>query len=334
MARAIRADAARRARRSASGSSTSTAATSSTTTSARTWSGASSSRAAARPTSGEAMAGVREAAVVAAAAVRPAVNGRRSRRAHGRRSSLGWRCRACRLRLRVRVRPRRRADSIRRVSAITSTCRRGSSITTRRSPRSRDDCCGGEFPDWTAIIRWPVTRHWVNAHPIGDAILHRAVLRGRARAHAVDQPLARRLHALLPARRRTGRAVLDRRRSLVSRPRAARVTSATRVTAATLVDAPARHEPLSLRDVRQLVEPRVLVPLFAAFLYLTDRWHDTPSDPADTRSCSALVSRPHRPGRATRTSCSRSSSRSTASAAGRACARASPSCRASRQVAD
>jgi hypothetical protein len=34
-----------------------------------------------------------------------------------------------------------------------------------------DDCCGGEFPGWTAIIRWPVTHHWVNAHPIGEAIL-------------------------------------------------------------------------------------------------------------------------------------------------------------------
>ena len=34
-----------------------------------------------------------------------------------------------------------------------------------------DDCCGGEFPGWTAIIRWPLTRQWVNAHPIGEAIL-------------------------------------------------------------------------------------------------------------------------------------------------------------------
>lgn len=33
------------------------------------------------------------------------------------------------------------------------------------------DCCGGEFPQYTAIIRWPRTRRWVNAHPIGVAIL-------------------------------------------------------------------------------------------------------------------------------------------------------------------
>ena len=33
------------------------------------------------------------------------------------------------------------------------------------------DCCGGEFPAFTAIIRWPGTRRWVNAHPIGVAVL-------------------------------------------------------------------------------------------------------------------------------------------------------------------
>ena len=33
------------------------------------------------------------------------------------------------------------------------------------------DCCGGEFPAFTAIIRWPDTRRWVNAHPIGVAVM-------------------------------------------------------------------------------------------------------------------------------------------------------------------
>jgi hypothetical protein len=33
------------------------------------------------------------------------------------------------------------------------------------------DCCGGEFDPFTAIIRWPGTGRWVNAHPIGVAIL-------------------------------------------------------------------------------------------------------------------------------------------------------------------
>ena len=33
------------------------------------------------------------------------------------------------------------------------------------------DCCGGEFPDSTAIIRWPGTGRWVNAHPIGVAVM-------------------------------------------------------------------------------------------------------------------------------------------------------------------
>lgn len=33
------------------------------------------------------------------------------------------------------------------------------------------DCCAGAFPEYTAIIRWPGTRRWVNAHPIGVAIM-------------------------------------------------------------------------------------------------------------------------------------------------------------------
>jgi hypothetical protein len=34
-----------------------------------------------------------------------------------------------------------------------------------------DDCCGGEFPASTAIVRWPGTNRWVNAHPIGVAVM-------------------------------------------------------------------------------------------------------------------------------------------------------------------
>lgn len=34
-----------------------------------------------------------------------------------------------------------------------------------------DDCCGGEFPEWSAITRWPHTYRWVDPHPIGEAIL-------------------------------------------------------------------------------------------------------------------------------------------------------------------
>lgn len=33
-----------------------------------------------------------------------------------------------------------------------------------------DDCCGGEYPEFTSIIRWPTTGRWVNAHPIGVAV--------------------------------------------------------------------------------------------------------------------------------------------------------------------
>ncbi|HYT76725.1 MAG TPA: hypothetical protein VEL79_18355 [Vicinamibacterales bacterium] len=34
-----------------------------------------------------------------------------------------------------------------------------------------DDCCGGTFPEWSAITRWPRTHRWVDAHPIGEAVL-------------------------------------------------------------------------------------------------------------------------------------------------------------------
>jgi hypothetical protein len=34
-----------------------------------------------------------------------------------------------------------------------------------------DDCCGGEFPAFTAIVRWPGTNRWVDAHPVGVAVL-------------------------------------------------------------------------------------------------------------------------------------------------------------------
>ena len=33
------------------------------------------------------------------------------------------------------------------------------------------DCCGGEFPAYTVIIKWPSTGAWVNPHPIGVAVL-------------------------------------------------------------------------------------------------------------------------------------------------------------------
>lgn len=33
------------------------------------------------------------------------------------------------------------------------------------------ECCGGTYPAWTAIIRWPATGAWVSAHPIGVSVL-------------------------------------------------------------------------------------------------------------------------------------------------------------------
>jgi hypothetical protein len=34
-----------------------------------------------------------------------------------------------------------------------------------------DDCCGGRFPDWTAMTRSPRTGRWLNPHPVGVAVL-------------------------------------------------------------------------------------------------------------------------------------------------------------------
>jgi hypothetical protein len=43
------------------------------------------------------------------------------------------------------------------------------------------DCCGGVYPASTAIVRRPTTRRWVNAHPIGVAVMQ-APLFGLAHA--------------------------------------------------------------------------------------------------------------------------------------------------------
>ena len=32
------------------------------------------------------------------------------------------------------------------------------------------DCCGGTFPEYTTMVRWPSTGRWVNPHPIGVAV--------------------------------------------------------------------------------------------------------------------------------------------------------------------
>lgn len=46
------------------------------------------------------------------------------------------------------------------------------------------DCCGGEFPSYSAIIRWPGTRRWVNPHPIGVALMQAPFF---AAAHAMTR---------------------------------------------------------------------------------------------------------------------------------------------------
>ena len=67
--------------------------------------------------------------------------------------------------------PRRHADSIRRLLVLRLPAGVVRFTTIRRLPRSPTTAAAASFPAWTAIIRWPVTRHWVDAHPIGEAIL-------------------------------------------------------------------------------------------------------------------------------------------------------------------
>jgi hypothetical protein len=37
--------------------------------------------------------------------------------------------------------------------------------------KTAEDCCGGEFPIFSMLIRWPGTSRWVNPHPMGEALM-------------------------------------------------------------------------------------------------------------------------------------------------------------------
>ena len=104
-----------------------------------------------------------------------------------------WRSRRSvpgRLRLRLRDRARRPADPLRRLQLL----RLPAVVVHLPRPVARggrrDDCCGGEFPAYTAIIRWPGTRRWVECASDRRRRHAGAVLRRRARADEVDEPLA------------------------------------------------------------------------------------------------------------------------------------------------
>ena len=201
------------------------------------------------------LAGVREAAVVAAPALRPAVNAAR-RAGRARRC---WRACLC-LAGYVYAYTAGRAGTPIRSDAFSYYVYLPAWFLHHDPSLAAvaDDCCGGEFPAWTAIIRWPVTHHWVNAHPIGEAILIAPFF---AVAHALTRwtnlsPDGFTLYyqhaaglaglCYVIAGLWFLRRLLVRHFSVACRGRHAG-------------GAALRHQPLSLRDVRQPVEPRLLV---------------------------------------------------------------------------
>ena len=140
-----------------------------------------------------------------------------------------------RLRVRLRGAEGRPTDSIGRVQLLRLPAVLVSFSATPRCGAVARDCCGGEFPAFTAIIRWPETRRWVNAHPIGVAILQAPFF---VAAHGLTKwsnlsPDGFTLY-YQHAVGLSGR-VLDDRRPLGLRDICCAGTSATRVTAATLV---------------------------------------------------------------------------------------------------
>jgi hypothetical protein len=137
------------------------------------------------------------------------------------------------------------------------------------------DCCGGEFPEFTAIIRWPETRRWVNAHPIGVAIM-------QSPAFAVAHLLTRWTnlspdgfslyyqHAAGLAGLGWIVAGLAMLRRLLLRSFSDRVTAATLL--AVLLGTNLYH--YATYD-SSYSHPYSFF-LFASFMWLTDRWHAEP----------------------------------------------------------
>jgi hypothetical protein len=138
------------------------------------------------------------------------------------------------------------------------------------------DCCGGEFPEWSAIIRWPETRRWVNAHPIGVAVMQAPVF---PVAHALTKwtnlsPHGFSLyyqHAVGLAGLAWIVAGLEVLRRLLRRSFSDGVTGAT--LAALLLGTNLLH--YATYD-STYSHPYSFV-LFASFLLLTAMWHERPS---------------------------------------------------------
>jgi hypothetical protein len=136
------------------------------------------------------------------------------------------------------------------------------------------DCCGGEFPVYTAIIRWPGTRRWVNAHPIGVAVMQApffAVAHGLTKwtnlspdGFTLYYQHAAGLSGLVWAV--AGLVVLRR---LLLRHFSDRITAATLITI--LFGTNLYH----YATFDSSYSHTYSFFLFTAFLYLTERWHST-----------------------------------------------------------
>jgi hypothetical protein len=138
------------------------------------------------------------------------------------------------------------------------------------------DCCGGHFPEWTNINRWPATRRWVNAHPIGVAIMQAPLF---LVAHALTRwtnlsPSGFSVyyqHAVGISGLLAVVAGLWVLRGLLLRHYTDGITTAT---LATLLFATNLYHYATLDSAWSHAYTFLLV---AAFLYLTELWHERPT---------------------------------------------------------
>jgi hypothetical protein len=148
------------------------------------------------------------------------------------------------------------------------------------------DCCGGEFPAYTAIIRWPGTRRWVNAHPIGVAVMQVPFF---AAAHALTKwtNLSPDGFTLYYQHAVGLSGLFWTLAGLVVLRRLLRRHFTDRVTAGTLATILLGTNLYHYATFDSSYSHAYSFCLFALFLDLTERWHDT-RDPTRA-ACLGLV---------------------------------------------
>ena len=117
---------------------------------------------------------------------------------------------------------------------------------------------GGEYPEFTAIRRWPGYQSLGESPSDGSGSSDRAVLFRRARADTPDARDTRRLFVVLPARRRPCRARVSARRARRrAAPAAASLFARRRPRGAG--DRDVGHQLVPLRGLRQRLQSHLLV---------------------------------------------------------------------------